>query len=66
MGAMGGMWIFWILIIIAAVFSIRWMVGASRGPAGFRETPEEILERRYAGGEIDKTEYEHRLTDLRR
>ena len=66
MGAMGGMWIFWVLIIIAAVFAIRWAVGASRGPAGSRETPEEVLKRRYAGGEIDKTEYERRLMDLRR
>ncbi len=63
---MGGMWIFWILIIIAAAFVIRWVVVASRGAGGSRETPEQILKRRYASGEIDKTEYGCMLMDLRR
>jgi uncharacterized membrane protein len=30
------------------------------------ETPEQILKRRYAKGEIDSEEYQHRLADLRR
>ncbi len=63
---MGAMWLIWVLIIIATVLFIRWMVDASRDRRGPRETPEEILKRRYANGEINKTEYERKLTDLRR
>jgi uncharacterized membrane protein len=29
-------------------------------------TPETILKRRYARGEVDREEYERRLTDLRK
>ncbi len=66
MWGMGAMWLIWVLIIIATVLFIRWMVDASRDRRGPRETPEEILKRRYANGEINKTEYERKLTDLRR
>jgi uncharacterized membrane protein len=38
---------------------------ASRTGNGASESPQEILKRRYARGEIDKDEYEKRLQDLR-
>ena len=31
-----------------------------------QDSPEQILKRRYAAGEIDKEEYDRRLSDLRR
>jgi uncharacterized membrane protein len=41
-----------------------------RGPDpradGSADSPEEILRRRYASGEIDRAEYEERLRNLRR
>lgn len=67
---MGGMWILWIVVIVLVVGAV-WMFsrGVARGTARrdpHGETPEEILKRRYASGEIDRTEYERRLVDLRR
>ena len=46
---------------------MRLLAGAGGGlsPRG-DETPEQILKRRYAKGEIERDEYERRLKDLRR
>lgn len=66
-GHMAGMWWWWILGLVVIVLAI-WVVSRARprqgGAAG--ESAEERLKRRYADGEIDKTEYETRLKDLRR
>ena len=65
---MGAMWLFWLFVLIGAVALIAWLV--SRTPiqttAGRRSSAEEILKERYARGEIDKQEYQQRLTELRR
>jgi len=54
----------WLLIIIAVVwFALRTM---NRGGAGSEDSPETILKRRYARGEMEREDYERRLTDLRR
>lgn len=60
----GFMWIFWILLIALLI----WAVGAFRGnePRGNGRTPLQILEERYARGEIDKEEFERKRDDLRR
>lgn len=69
----GGHWLggllmlaFWILIILGVVFLVRAVAsrGGSGGAGERRETPLEILERRYAKGEIDKTEFEERKRTL--
>jgi len=53
MGGMGLLNIlFWILIIAGAVLVVQWLSG--RG----KESPLEILKKRYAKGEIDKTVFE--------
>ncbi len=62
----GWMWVFWILLIVALVLLIRWAVTAGRSSRPPGESPEAILKQRYARGEIDKEEYDRRLTDLRR
>ena len=50
---------FWILIVVGAVYFVRWLVqqGGSK-VSGTEETPLEILRKRYARGEIDKEQFE--------
>ncbi len=66
-GHMGGMW-FWWLLGIAIIGVVAWaLIKPSSRPAGDKgSTPEELLKRRYAEGDIDKEEYEERLQDLRK
>jgi putative membrane protein len=59
------MWIFWIVLIIVVLLLIRSQAVSVRGLEASRESAEEILKKRYARGEIDKDEYEHKLSDLR-
>lgn len=62
---MGMMWLWW-LAGIAAVGFVVWIVARAREDGRSRpETPEEILDRRYANGEIDRDEYERKRADLR-
>ena len=78
-GAMMGGWgmgwfgmifmiVFWGLIIVALVFLIKWLAGATRGgsqPSGSgKSNALDILKERYARGEIDKTEFEEKKKDL--
>lgn len=53
---------FWALVIAALVVGIRWLFGQGR-PIG-RDGALEILRQRYAGGEIDRQEFEARKRDL--
>lgn len=65
---MGWMWL-WPVVGLAVVVALVWaMVRAGGSAAGPRaeESPEVILKRRYARGEIRQEEYERALTDLRR
>lgn len=48
-----GWWIFWIVVIVAVVYWIR-----QQNAGKPRETPEEILKKRLARGEITVEEYE--------
>jgi putative membrane protein len=59
----GFMWIFWILIIfvIAMLFKAG---GSDSNSSEHRETPLEILEKRYARGEIDEEEFRRRKQEL--
>ncbi len=69
MGGMGwGMWFFWLIIIVGAVIVIALLVrsAGNRGGAVAPETPEQILKRRFAAGEIGEEEYRKRLEELRR
>lgn len=56
-----GMVIWWAFIILAIVALIRWMVGHGRGRG---KSAREILEERYARGEISKTEFEEKRRAL--
>ncbi len=61
------MTIFWVAVIIAIIFFIRWL-GAStshrRHGDRSEDSPLEILRMRYAKGEINKEEFEEKKKDL--
>jgi putative membrane protein len=59
----GFMWIFWILLIVLAIWAVGAFRGGERRESG--PTPLQILEQRYARGEIDKEEFERKRDDLR-
>jgi putative membrane protein len=68
MGSMGWwMVLWWVAGIAVLVLLVRLVAGTA---AGFSprsdETPEQILKRCYAKGEIERGEYQRRLEDLRR
>lgn len=54
--------IFWVLVIAGVILVIRWLMGQSRphGTAAQRRTALDILDERYAKGEISDEEYERR------
>jgi putative membrane protein len=67
-GSMGWwMLLWWALAVVVLVVVVR-LVAGTGGGFSFRgdDTPEQILKRRYAKGEIEREEYHRRLEDLRR
>ncbi|MCV7089766.1 MULTISPECIES: SHOCT domain-containing protein [Mycobacterium] len=65
-----GMVLFWVLLIAGIVALVVYTTGDRRGyripPAATPSvTPEQVLAARFARGEIDETEYRHRLAVLR-
>ena len=71
MGWMGGMWgigmmfmmlLFWVLIIAAIVFGVRWLISEGKERRG--DSALEILRQRYARGEINKEEFYAKKKDL--
>lgn len=57
-------WLFWIILIVLVLW-LSGPLGRNRARAP-RETPLEILQRRYAAGEISTEEYEERKSRLER
>jgi len=57
--------VFWIGVIAASAVGLRYALGGPRG-VDRGESPEDILKKRYARGDIDREEYESRLADLRK
>ncbi|NOZ87669.1 MAG: SHOCT domain-containing protein [Deltaproteobacteria bacterium] len=68
-GHMGYMWFWWLLgvLLLAAIIWIfsRAMAHGTRPIKPAQESPEQILKRRYAAGEIDREEFTSLLQDLR-
>lgn len=67
----GGMWlgplfmIAWLALLVAViVLLVRWLGGGSFGVGSPFRTPREILDERFAKGEIDQEEYEKRRKAL--
>ncbi len=63
---MFGMVVFWIAIVVALVWVVRLVLDRGEPHQSSRpsESPLEILQRRYARGEIDRAEYEEKRRDL--
>lgn len=63
--------LFWVAVVLVLVAAIRWLmeghreVSGSSGDGGHR-TPLEILEERFARGEIEREEFEERRRLLSR
>ncbi len=60
----GGMWIFWILVLIAVAWLVAIMARRSGDNRKRDKSALEILEQRYALGEIDRDEYLQKRDDL--
>jgi len=57
--------LFWVLIILGIVALLRWLGAGGNGRRdASRKTPLEILQARYARGEIEREEYEQKRRDL--
>lgn len=57
------MFLWWFLIIILIIFMVRFLTNSGRNNQN-KETPMEILNRRYANGEINEEEYNKRKREL--
>ena len=66
MGWMGGIMMFaiWALIIVGGVFLIRWLIQASKGQGRASGGALEILNQRYARGEIDGEQFKRMKAEL--
>lgn len=59
------MLLFWGLVILGIAALIRWLMMPSSPNRGSRDkSPLEIVQERYARGEIDREEYEQKKRDL--
>ena len=58
------MLLFWGLIILGIVTLIRWLAPSFPSRSPDNKTPLEIVQERYARGEIDREEYEKKKRDL--
>ena len=61
------MLLFWGLVILGIVAIVKWIVaGGASGNTEKSKTALEILEERYARGEIEREEFEQKKRDLAR
>jgi putative membrane protein len=59
--------LWWVTGIVVLLLLIRVLSGTLGGsPLKSDDSPEQILKKRYAKGEIDREEYQRRLEDVRR
>ncbi len=55
---------FWIAVVIAIIFLIRWLILTGGRPRPSEDSALDILKKRYARGEINKEEFEEKKRDL--
>ena len=69
MGFGGGgifMILFWVLIILGAVYLVKALLGGGSNEEKRSESAQEVLEKRFAKGEMSKEEFEDAMTVLKR
>ena len=69
MGMMGGgifMIIFWVLLIIVVIYLIKFLAGGSSLGGAKPESPQDILKKRFARGEMSQKEFEEAIAVLRK
>ena len=60
-----GMWIFWIIVVVTVVLLVKlWIVDTPNRSEKTSESPLEILQKRYASGEIDQDEFKRIKKEL--
>ena len=64
MGWMAIWWVIGVALIVVVVWALL-RASAGRAVTGGHESPEQILNRRYASGEIDRETYQRMLADLK-
>ena len=57
--------LFWVLIIIAAVFLIKNLWQQNENNVVNKKDPEEVVRQRYARGEISENEFKNIMTHLK-
>ena len=67
-GPIGGVFMFLVMaaIVVGAVLLVRTLWHLGEGGRGSRNSALELLDERYARGEIEREEYQQRKTDLQR
>ncbi|OJX43782.1 MAG: hypothetical protein BGO78_02100 [Chloroflexi bacterium 44-23] len=64
-GMMGGMLVFWVIIIVLAVLLVKELFNSnSIRPRDNASTAKQILNERYARGEITQEQYQMMLKDI--
>jgi putative membrane protein len=69
MGFGGGgifMILFWVLIIMGVVYLVKIFIGSTSREEKKSESAQEVLEKRFANGEISKEEFEDAMTVIKR
>ena len=68
MGFGGGIFmiLFWVLVILGIIYLIRILLGSGSETGKAHETARELLEKRFASGEISKEEFEEAMEVLKR
>ena len=60
------MLVFWLLVVIAIVVFVKWLGVRASAPGSRDKSPLDVLQDRYARGEIDREEYEEKRRDPER
>lgn len=55
---------FWIILIVAIVIAVRWLMDNKPSSSGQSDKALDILDQRYARGEIDQKEYEQKRREI--
>ena len=68
MGFNGGIFmiLFWVLLILGVVYLVRMLLGGGSATEKKNESAREVLEKRFARGEITREEFEDAVETLRR